>query len=229
MFEQLDAMLKGSHSAEVPTIEDISLRLAIGVLVGVLIGASYYFAQRKSLAAVWPLITTLVLLTILVAMTTMVIGDSGARAFGLVGALSIIRFRTVVEDTRDTAFVIYAVIVGMAVGAGNFGICLIGLPITSTVAVVLYFVGRNFAPKPQHVLEIRLGAGGDPETALQPVLMQHLATRQLLSATTARQGAALEMKYHIQLKDPQKPLNLLRDLNKVEGVQQVDLREARDS
>ena len=50
-------------------------------------------------------------------MVSMVIGNEIARAFSLVGALSIVRFRTVVEDTRDTAFVIFAVVVGMALGA----------------------------------------------------------------------------------------------------------------
>ena len=48
---------------------------------------------------------TLVLLTILIAMVTQVIGDNVARAFSLVGALSIVRFRTVVRDTQDTAYV----------------------------------------------------------------------------------------------------------------------------
>ena len=62
---------------------------------------------------------TLVLLTILIAVVTQVIGDNVARAFSLVGALSIVRFRTVVRDTQDTAYVIFAVAVGMAVGAGH--------------------------------------------------------------------------------------------------------------
>src|SRR3712207_7596331 len=53
------------------------------------------------------------------AMVTQVIGDNIARAFSLVGALSIVRFRTVVRDTQDTAYVIFAVAVGMAVGAGH--------------------------------------------------------------------------------------------------------------
>ncbi|MDZ4830382.1 MAG: hypothetical protein SGJ09_09330 [Phycisphaerae bacterium] len=52
--------------------------------------------------------------------TTMVIGSSVARAFSLVGALSLVRFRTVVDDTRDTAFVIFALIVGMAAGTSIF-------------------------------------------------------------------------------------------------------------
>ena len=52
-------------------------------------------------------------------MVTQVIGDNVARAFSLVGALSIVRFRTVVRDTQDTAYVIFAVAVGMAVGANH--------------------------------------------------------------------------------------------------------------
>ena len=80
------------------------------------------------------MVATLVLLTVLIAMVTMVIGDSIARAFSLVGALAIVRFRTVVEDTRDTAFVIFAVAVGMAAGAGFLKAALVGLPFAAAAA-----------------------------------------------------------------------------------------------
>src|SRR6187549_3416667 len=66
---------------------------------------------------------TLVLLAVLIAMVTQVIGDNVARA------LSIVRFRTVVRDTRDTAFVIFAVVVGMAAGAQNFWVGGLGLAV----------------------------------------------------------------------------------------------------
>ena len=86
-----------------------------------LLGAVVAFVYRRTRvpAHTTPSFTvTLVLLTILIAMVTQVIGDNVARAFSLVGALSIVRFRTVVRDTQDTAYVIFAVAVGMAVGAG---------------------------------------------------------------------------------------------------------------
>ena len=67
-------------------------------------------------------------------MITLAIGDSTARAFSLVGALAIVRFRSVVEDPRDTAFVILAVAVGLAVGAGFILVPLIGLPIAAIIA-----------------------------------------------------------------------------------------------
>ena len=77
---------------------------------------------------------TLVLLAVLIAMVTQVIGDNIARAFSLVGALSIVRFRTVVRDTQDTAFVIFAVVIGMAVGGNNLPVAITGLVIVGAGA-----------------------------------------------------------------------------------------------
>ncbi len=66
---------------------------------------------------------TLILLSILISIATQIIGDNVARAFSLVGALSIVRFRTAVPTTREVAFVLAAVVVGMAIGAANTGRC----------------------------------------------------------------------------------------------------------
>ncbi len=77
------------------------------------------------------------LLTVLIAMVMLVIGNSVARAFGLVGALSIVRFRTVVSDTRDTAFVIFAVVIGMALGAGSVVVVLAGIPVVGVLVILL--------------------------------------------------------------------------------------------
>src|SRR5437763_675999 len=92
-------------------------RLVRAAVLGFAVAAIYFLTQRKTRREAAPFVATLVLLTIMIAMVTRVIGDSLARAFSLAGVLAIIRFRTVVEDTRDTAFVIGAVVTGMAVGA----------------------------------------------------------------------------------------------------------------
>src|SRR5690349_12928660 len=80
---------------------------------------------------------TLVMITVLIAAVTQVIGDNVARAFSLVGALSIVRFRTVVQDTRDIAFVIFAVTVGMATGAGDLWVALWAMAIVGFAAAVV--------------------------------------------------------------------------------------------
>ena len=99
---------------DILAIEVLAARLVVALGLGVVVAGVYLLTQRKPRAELAPFVTTLVLLTVLIAMVTLVIGNSVARAFGLVGALSIVRFRTVVEDTRDTAFVIFAVFAGVS-------------------------------------------------------------------------------------------------------------------
>src|ERR1041385_3392861 len=117
-----------SPTAAIPWHEwkQITIHLCIAFVAGLLVATIYKVTRPRShVTPSFP--PTLVLLAILIAMVTQVIGGSVARAFGLVGALSIVRFRTVVRDTQDTAFVIFSVVVGMASGAGIFHIVAAGL------------------------------------------------------------------------------------------------------
>lgn len=201
------------------------LRLVAAVLLGFVIAAAYIRAQERPAREVIPLLMTLVLLTVLVAMTTLVIDNSVARAFSLVGALAIVRFRTVVEDTRDTTFVIFAVVTGMAVGAHNFRVCLVGVPIVALTAWAMSAWGRTIAAAPaaERRLEVRIGNGFDPETLLSEVFERHLSSHRLTAATTARQGSALDLCYLIRLRPERGPLPLVQDLNRLDGVQNVEL------
>ncbi|MBM4015195.1 MAG: DUF4956 domain-containing protein, partial [Planctomycetes bacterium] len=115
----------------------VLVRLAAATLAGIAIAGVHRAARGGNGRATAPFATTLVLLTVLVALTTLVIGSNLARAFGLVGALSIVRFRTIVEDTRDTAFVIFAVVAGMALGAGEWFAAAVGVPLIGVVALLL--------------------------------------------------------------------------------------------
>src|SRR5437016_5639424 len=137
--------------AAIPTAAEFPTALIFGKLVqsailGALVAAIYYLTQRKGRADAVPFVATLVLLTVLISMVTQVIGNNVARAFSLAGALAIIRFRTVVDDTRDTAFVIFAVVVGMGIGADMLPIPLVGTPIVAAAAFALSFFGRSSQP-----------------------------------------------------------------------------------
>ena len=181
--------------------------------------------QRKQRAEAASFVATLVLLSILLAMVSMVIGSNIARAFSLVGALAIVRFRTVVDDTRDTAFVIFAVVTGMAVGAGAIVVPLVGIPVVAVVAAGLSYWGGTTARMPADSLHIRLSTGSDPAGPLAIALAKHLREQRLVSAGTAKQGAALDLIYSVRLKDPGGTLAMLADLNRVEGVQSVEWSE----
>lgn len=211
-------------------IEELATRLLISLVLGCAVAVIYAVTQRKRWVEMASMVTTLVLLTILIAMVTLVIGTSLARAFGLVGALAIVRFRTIVEDTRDTAYVIFAVTVGMGVGAGLVQITLIGIPIIATAALALSYLStcRQTVGGPlggDCALEIRLGLGHEPASFFRVVFDRYLATARLRSTTTARQGAALDLNYVVRLRREEDAVALVTELNQMEGVQSVDLRQ----
>lgn len=203
----------------------VATRVGLAWVAGFLVAGVYVLGLGRQRDEANTLPTTLVLLTLVIAVVTMVIGNSVARAFGLVGALSIVRFRTVVEDTRDTAFVIFAVVVGMALGAGYALLAAAGLPAVLTAALAMRWVAAaNNVPGPA-TLTVRVGLGTDPEAAVERAFGTHLTSFHLVGTGTAKQGAALELTYQVRLRSPAAAVPLVADLNRVEGVQGVELRQ----
>ena len=205
----------------------VLIRLVTATALGGVVAWIYRSTRDRS--DVTPSLSpTLVLLAVLIAMVTQVIGDNLARAFGLVGALSIVRFRTVVRDTEDTAYVIFAVVVGMAMGAGNIVVGVLGLAVVGVAAWVMKQRGRGATIRPAaempFELTVRLALGGDPETVLGPTLAQHRVRRRLALVATARQGLAVEVSYRAALEDESTAAALVTALNRLEGVQGVTLQ-----
>src|SRR5262245_13159760 len=166
----------------------VLVRLLAALLFGGLAALIYRYTRAES--EVTPTFTTtLVLLSVLIAMVTQVIGDNVARAFSLVGALSIVRFRTVVRDTQDTAFVIFSVAVGMSVGAGYPWLAVAG----SAVVAIAAFAMKTRSSLPTTTstdgepfeLQVRLGIGHDPQVVVGPALDTHTSARQLMSIATS--------------------------------------------
>ena len=210
------------------TQSDLSLgivvvRLLIAFALGFAVAFIYWATHRRDETFAPSFLATLVLLSILIAMVTQVIGDNLARAFGLVGALSIVRFRTVVEDTRDTAFVIFAVILGMAAGAGHVLVAFVGLPIVAAAAAILR---PRFSPAKTSywTLTLRVGLNQPPSVAAE-LMKEHFDELQLIASSTARQGAALETIYRVRPKNPVEADKVVAELNRLEGVQSVELRQ----
>jgi len=210
--------------AEILSWDAILARLVVASIGGWLVAAVYAWGRRTTLSAsTFP--GTLVLMTILIAMVTQVIGDNLARAFGLVGALSIVRFRTVMQDTQDVAFVIFAVAVGMAVGAGQPTVslmCLLGVGVAATI--FRYFPAQVNSTAVA-TLHVRLGLGRSPEAVLDPVIGESTTQREMTSVETAKQGAAVDVEYRIILRPEISPAALVAKLNQVDGVQQVQFRK----
>jgi hypothetical protein len=215
--------------AEGPAIAPalVAVRLLVALALGAAVAAIY--RRTRPADAVMPTFTpTLVLLAVLIAMVTQVIGDNVARAFSLVGALSIVRFRTVVRDTEDTAYVIFAVVVGMAAGASNLWVAAIGLAIIAAAAFLMRSasgtVSAPTAAELPFLLHVRLSLGADPHAVLSPALEVHTLERRLASVATVKQGLAIAVSYATRLRSEGTAEAFVKALNALDGVQDVELQ-----
>jgi len=206
--------------------EVLIFRLVMAAVFGLGVAGVYFATQRKQRVEAASFVATLVLLCLLLAMVSLVIGSNIARAFSLAGVLAIVRFRTVVDDTRDTAFVIFAVVTGLAVGAGALLIALLGMLVVAVVTAGLSYWAGTTQRVPLTKLTVRLAAGTDPAGPLAAALAKYLRDQRLTAAGTAKQGASIDLVYSVRLKDSQGTLAMLADLNRVEGVQSVEWAEA---
>jgi len=221
MLDFLTAAIGGGRAvAPVEIFARLMIALALGCVV------AWTYRRTRDASEVSPsFATTLVLLCILIAMVTQVIGDNIARAFSLVGALSIVRFRTVVRDTRDTAYVIFAVVVGMAVGANDPWVAGLGILVVVLAAFLLKpGAAAGSGPLPTFELRLRVGLGFDLDAKLGRLLDEWLVSRQLLSIGTVKQGSVLSVVYEAHLRSERSPADLMQALRRVEGVQSVDLQ-----
>lgn len=201
------------------------VRLATAILGGLAVAAIYRGTRRADRIAA-SFTGTLVMLCVLIAMVTQVIGQNVALAFSLVGALSIVRFRTVVQDTKDTAFVIFAVAVGMAIGAGHPDVAICGAAAAGSVAWLFRDLPYDGVGREGQLFElsVRMTLDVAAEPHVKDVLARYGANVEPILCGTAKKATALRIIYQLKLPHDTPSTRFVCDLTTIEGVQAVSLR-----
>lgn len=135
MREILLQMIEQSGSL---TVRDIMTNISFATFLSLAVYVSYWYTHVGT-AYSKKFNVSLVTLTILTSTVMTVIGNNIALSLGMVGALSIVRFRTAIKDSRDTTYIFWAIIIGISTGAGDYLVASFG---SAVVFVVLLFLGR---------------------------------------------------------------------------------------
>jgi hypothetical protein len=197
-----------------------ALRLGAALAFGVSVAVINRWARRgEEIAPTFQ--TTLVLLSVLIAMSTQVIGDNIARAFSLAGALSVVRFRTVVKDTQDTAFVIFAVVVGMAAGANLIAVGLVGLIVVAIASLFLWPPGRAEVGRQPALFSFRVSQAEGMRRVVEDALAVSADHYRLISVGTAKKGASLALTYRVRLRPNASPADLVSEMIRLDGIEDV--------
>lgn len=135
MRDYLNLILANSGTL---TLEEIVMHILLSAIISIMIYISYWYTHTGTNYSK-KFNVSLVTLTILTGTVMTVIGNNIALSLGMVGALSIVRFRTAIKDSRDTTYIFWAIIVGICCGVGDYTVASIG---SLVVFVVLLLLGR---------------------------------------------------------------------------------------
>lgn len=217
-------MLEEFQQIEVftPSIFDIAGNMLVALICGLIISIVYRFVYKGPSYSV-TFVNSLVLLSMITAVVILVIGNNLARAFGLVGAMSIIRFRTAVRDVQDIIFIFFSLTVGMAAGVGLVSVAIMATLIVSSVIILL--VSTDFASpkKRQHLLQIAYTASDGAEYQLASILKKYCKKLKLVNLKNVGFNDNLEAFYHVSLRSKNKREELVRKLTELEYVTNVNL------
>ncbi len=203
--------------------ENVLFSLLLAFVLGQILAWVYYFTH-SGLSYSRTFVQSLVMVTVVVAMIMAVIGNNLVRAFGLMGALSIIRFRNVVKDTRDMVFIFCTLVVGMAAGTQYYSLAIMGTIILSLIAIYLHLTGFGTHQPHNGFLRFSLRSHIGPKHPIPDILKRFCANFTLISAQDSGFGSAeVEYAYQLMIRNAKKNEKMLSELEQVEGIENISL------
>ncbi len=204
------------------SLGDVVTGLVVAGICGLIISAVYrwtYLGPSYSPS----LVRSLIALAMITAVVMLVIGNNLARAFGLVGAMSIIRFRTALKDPHDIVFVFFSLAAGMAAGVGMYNLALVS---TAGISGVVALITKlRYADVNKEALILRFSYGGaldESEASYLPVMDRFSKSTKLINVRADRRDRT-ELTFFVDLRKKEDREAFTRALADLEDVRNVSL------
>ena len=202
---------------------NVALSLLLAFILGQVLAWLYYMTHN-GLSYSRTFVQSLVVITVVVSIIMAVIGDNIVTAFGLMGALAIIRFRNVIKDTRDIVYIFCALVVGMAAGSQRYSIAILGTVFICMLNLYLHYT--NFGSRQPHngFLRFKFEGHVEPGHQISSTLKRFCRKFVLISAQqSAIDSAKVEYSYQLSIRNSKKNERLLAELGNIEGLDDVHL------
>ena len=228
MDELMKEALRGPGIDAGFTAFEILSALALSFFLSLVV-AYFYRETHRGLSYSVAFIQTMILMSVTVSIIMLIIGSNIARAFALVGALSIIRFRNAVKESRDVAFIFITMTIGMATGTGFYMAALI---FTVFVCAMIYFLHRfdvGALHRSEVLLKVHLPENLDYHSVFDEVFYRYLREHSLVSVETIRGGTLVELVYSIRLKEGASEMELMNAIRAINGNAKVALLTGQEN
>ena len=161
-------------------------------------------------------------------MVIMTIGNSISRSFALVGALSIIRFRTVIKDTKDIVYIFWSLATGMVCGTGSYFLAFASSLIITIVAYILYKTNYGSIYKSEFILQFRYDKIDEKEASYIKILKNFTNISTLLNSEPSSDGKSLKLTFDIVLKEETDINKFVLNVANCTGVKEASIVAAQN-
>jgi uncharacterized membrane protein YhiD involved in acid resistance len=204
------------------SVTDVVISLLLSFVLCAMIGWVYQITHRGT-SYTQSYVHTLVLNGMIVAIVMLIIGSNIARAFALVGALSIIRFRNAVKETRDVGFIFFTMAIGMAIGTKFYLLAVIAAILISLVILVMTRFNWYARRVVNQILKIQLPNDAPFDTLFDDLFVQFTSSSELISVDSVHSGMLTELTYSIGIKKQNKIQEFLTEIKRINGNNRVTL------
>jgi uncharacterized membrane protein YhiD involved in acid resistance len=222
-MDKLWQILDGySFSPEVD-VWSILLSMLLSFVLGQVLAWVYYYTHN-SLSYSRSFVQSLIIITIVISLVMTTISGSFVIAVGLMGAVSLIRFRNIIKDTRDITFLFCAVAIGMACGSRRYAIAIIGT--VGLCMVFLYLHWANFGMYHSHNAFLRFTFRGnlEPSHPLLQILKRFCRTFSMISSSaTGMEDDTVDYAYQLSIRPTAENEQLLSEIRKLDGIYNVSM------
>lgn len=216
MKEQIYNLLSNSGNM---TWQTILMNIGASAVLGFFIFVSYFISHRGTIYSK-KFNATLVILTVLTGTVMTVIGNNIALSLGMVGALSIVRFRTAVKDSRDTVYIFWAIIIGICCGVGDFLVASIGSAVVFVVILILGCIKNDN----RMLLIIRASRNSQPMIkSLVYTLFDSKAILRVENTTESTVELIYELTQKMLKKAEKKETNIPDSIYKIGNIEYVNI------
>jgi hypothetical protein len=219
--------LRGDYGAAPTDYAALIIALLLAFVCGHAIAWTYMFTHT-GLSYSRSYVNTLILMPVIVAMVMMILANNLVLAFGLMAIFAMVRFRSILRDTLDTAYVLAVIVIGLACGTLKFTSAVIGCLATS--GIMFYFWASSFGTRHRYNLIVNVQwlrpAGELAE--LRELLHRHSRSAQCASQRSNEGYAGIDLSYRLLLRDPSRSHELIDELRALNGVARVSSLHAGD-
>ncbi|MBN1495076.1 DUF4956 domain-containing protein [Candidatus Peregrinibacteria bacterium] len=221
-MEALQVFFKVQDLTGTFSVADVAVGLTLSFLLSAFIGLLYMKTHRGT-SYTQSYVHTLIITCMVVTIIMLIVGSNIARAFTLVGALSIIRFRNAIKETRDVGFIFFAMAIGMATGTKFYMLAVIATVVIGLIILIMTRFNWYAREVTSQILKIQLKNDKDFEKLFDTVFIKYTDESDLISVDSAHMGTLTELVYNVQLKKKASKTEFIAAIKKLNDSQTVNL------